>query len=145
MRLRKAGVQIEVIAVGIKAHDFSYQSHQKTLLTATNITAELHRNAVELFHELWDHKTPIRHLGLHTSRVRDGGASRQLSLFDLSDSQPDFTRLEQADAMSDLVRDRYGIDALKRAAFLARPRLKHISGGILREKHTVDYTKVLVE
>jgi DNA polymerase-4 len=149
MRLRKAGVKIEVIAVGVKAHDFKYMSHQRTLLTATNITAELHQNAVELFHGIWDHKTPIRHLGLHTSRVRDGQEARQLNLFDITadtiGASPDFTQLEQADAMSDLVRDRYGIDALKRAAFLSHKRIKHVSGGILREKYTVDYTKELVE
>jgi DNA polymerase-4 len=145
MRLRKAGVKIEVISIGIKAHDFSYQSHQKTLPLATNITAELHQHAVSLFHELWDHETAIRHLGLHTWRVKDIHESRQLNLFDTTDSQPDFTQLEQADAMSDLVRERYGIDALKRAAFLSRKRIKHVSGGILREKYTVDYTKVLVE
>lgn len=150
MRLRKDKVKIEVVSVGIKAHDLSYASHQKTLMTATNITAELHRTAVDLFHELWDHKTPIRHLGLHTGRVRDGLSARQLSLFDMTDSplssggRPDFFQLEQADAMSDLVRHRYGIDALKRAAFLSGKKINHVSGGIMRDKHTVDYSKVVV-
>ena len=147
MRLRRDGVKIEVVAIGIKFYDFSYLSHQRTLKTATNITDELHQTAVSLFHELWDFKTPIRHLGLHTSRVKDGESARQLSLFDITGSPlhneelPDFVKLEQADSMSDIVRNRYGIDALKRAAFLSRP-IDHVSGGITKDKHTVDYSKV---
>ncbi|MCL2718627.1 MAG: DNA polymerase IV [Lachnospiraceae bacterium] len=150
MRLRRDGVKSEVISIGIKAHDFQYMSHQKTLRTATNITNELYQEAIGLFHELWDYKTPIRHLALHAGRVKDEGAARQLSLFDMADSplhsagSPDFIQLGQVDTMSDLVRNRYGIDALKRAAFLSRP-IDHVSGGIAREKHTVDYTKIVVK
>lgn len=150
MRLRKAGVKVEVIAITIKDRDFNSASHQKTLWAATDITKELYQAAVELFRTLWDYKTPIRHLGLHTSRAKDSVTGRQLSLFDIADTSfqrnglSDFTRLEQTDKMSDLVRNRYGIDALKRAAFLKRP-IDHISGGVIREKHTVDYSKIMVK
>ncbi|MCL2051221.1 MAG: DNA polymerase IV [Lachnospiraceae bacterium] len=149
MRLRRDGVKIEVVAIGIKAYDFSYVSHQKTLRTATNITGELYQAAVELFRGLWDFKTPIRHLGLHVSRVKAGETARQLSLFDIPDSPlhsallPGFVALGQVDTMADLIRNRYGIDALKRAAFVRRP-FDHVSGGIAREKHTVDYAKIVV-
>jgi DNA polymerase-4 len=149
MRLRKAGVKIEVIAIAIKDRHFNCVSHQKTLLAATDITSELHRAAVELFRELWDYKSPIRHLGLHTSRVKDGACARQLSLFDMHGpssrrgNQPDFLKLEQTDVMSDLVRNRYGINALKRAAFINQ-RVDHISGGVIKDKHTVDYSQVTV-
>jgi DNA polymerase-4 len=151
MRLRKDGVKIEVVSVGVKYHDLSYVSHQKTLPTPTNITAELHRTAVELFHELWDHETPIRHLGLHTSRVKDGEEARQLSLFAIDGSprhregQPDFSQLEHADAMSDEVRERFGIDAIKRAAFLEQKKIDHVSGGIQRDKHKMDYEKIKID
>ena len=140
MRLRKDGVKIEVLSVGIKAHDFGYSSHQKTLPVATNITNELYRAAVEVFHELWDHKTPIRHLALHTGRVRDGETARQLSVFDEIDTslRPHFSKLEQADKMSDLVRSRYGIDAMKRAAFLSGKQIDHVSGGIMRDKDLLE-------
>ena len=43
-----------------------------TLKNATNITSEIHKYACRLFDELWD-GAPIRHLGIHTSRIRDGG------------------------------------------------------------------------
>ena len=48
------------------------------------------------------------------------------------------------DATVDKIRMRYGRDSLKRAVFVGS-RIDHMSGGISREKRTVDYKKVKVE
>ena len=137
-RLRAAGVRAEVIAVGIKTFDLGYASHQMTMETATDITIEIHRYACRLFDELWDGR-PIRHLGIHTSRVKDGFNMRQLDMFDTTD----YEKLEKMDAAVDRIRRRYGIDSVKRAAFIGSP-IDHMSGGISREKRTVDYKKIRV-
>ena len=137
-RLRAAKVRAEVIAVGIKSHDLRYASHQMTLRNTTNITIEIHRCACQLFDQLWD-GTAIRHLGIHTSRVKDGINMRQLDMFDTTD----YEKLEKMDAAVDRIRGRYGIDSVKRAAFVGSP-IDHMSGGISREKRTVDYKKVRV-
>ena len=138
-RLRAAKVRAEVIAVGIKSHDLSYASHQMTLQNATNITMEIHRCACQLFDQLWD-GSAIRHLGIHTSRVRDGFNMRQLDMFDTTN----YEKLEKMDAAVDQIRRRYGIDSIMRASFLGTP-IDHMSGGISREKRTVDYKKIRVE
>lgn len=138
-RLREAKVRAEVIAVGIKSHDLSYASHQMTLRNATNITIEIHRCACQLFDELWD-GTAIRHLGIHTSRVKDGCNMRQLDMFDTTD----YEKLEKMDAAVDRIRGRHGIDSLMRAVFVGSP-IDHMSGGISREKRTVDYDKIQVK
>ena len=84
-RLRAAKVQAEVIAIGIKSYDLSYCSHQMTLQNPTNITMEIHRYVCQLFDSLWD-GTPIRHLGIHISRGRDGFNMRQMmDMFDHTD------------------------------------------------------------
>ena len=137
-RLREAQVRAEVIAVGIKSSDFSYKSHQMTLKNATDITSEIHKYACRLFDELWD-GAPIRHLGLHTSRIRDGVDMRQMDLFD----ETDYEKLKKRDAAVDRIRRRYGFDSVKRAAFTECP-IDHMSGGISREKRSVDYTKIRV-
>lgn len=137
-RLRAAKVRAEVIAVGIKSHDLRYASHQMTLRNTTNITIEIHRCACQLFDQLRD-GTAIRHLGIHTSRVKDGFNMRQLDMFDTTD----YEKLEKMDAAVDRIRGRYGIDSVKRAAFVGSP-IDHMSGGISREKRTVDYKKVRV-
>ncbi len=138
-RLRAANVRVEVIAVGIRFFDLRYVSHQMTLGNATNITAELHHYACVLFDELWD-GTPIRHLGIHTSRIKDGWDMRQMNLFDTTD----YEKLEKMDAAVDSIRRRFGKDSVMRAAFLGS-RVDHLSGGISREKRTVDYSRVEIE
>jgi len=138
-RLREAEVRAEIVAVGIKYTDLSYRSHQMTLETATDITLEIHKYACELFDELWD-GTPIRHLGIHTGRVRDGIRIRQMNLFDPTD----YEKWERMEKAVDQIRLRYGTDALKRASFIESP-IDHMSGGISREKRTVDYSTIEIK
>ena len=45
------------------------------------------------------------------------------------------------DETVDRIRERFGIDAIKLAVFLEKP-IDHMSGGISREKRTVDYTEI---
>ena len=138
-RLRADQVQIEVIAVGIRYSDLSYQTHQKKLNTSTNLTLEIYKAACELFLDLWN-GYPIRHLGIHTSRVQDDDFTRQLNLFD----EIDYEKLAKMDETLDQLRDRFGIDSVKRAIFINQP-IDHMSGGISREKRTVDYNKIEIQ
>lgn len=138
-RLRKDQVQIEVVAVGIRYSDLSYVSHQKRLKTSTNLTLEIYDAACELFLELWN-GSAIRHLGVHTNRVQDDDFMRQLVLFD----EVDYEKLARIDETVDDIRDRFGIDAVKRAVFVDQP-IDHMSGGISREKRTVDYDRIVIQ
>lgn len=138
-RLRAADVRAEVVTVGIKTFDFQYASRQMTLTNATNLTREIHRYASQLFDLLWD-GTPIRHLGIHVSRIRDQADMRQLQMFD----DVDYEKTEQLETSVDKIRRRYGKDAVKRAVFIGSG-IDHMSGGISREKRTVDYEKIKVE
>lgn len=135
-RLREDKVQVEVIAVGIRYSDLSYVSHQRRLTASTNLTGELYRNACELFEELWN-GVPVRHLGIHTCRVQDSDFSRQLTLFD----SLDYEKLARMDFTLDQIRERFGIDSVQRAVFLNQP-IDHMSGGISREKRSVDYDRL---
>lgn len=125
-RLRADNVKIAVVAVGIRYADLSYVSHQMVLGTATNLTWEIYQAACRLFLELWNHR-PIRHLGIHTSRVKDDDFFRQTTLFD----EVDYEKLEKVDKTVDALRKRYGMDSVMRAAFL-RQSVNHMSGGYLK-------------
>lgn len=135
-RLRKDEVKIKVVSVSIRFFDLTFVSHQSVLLNATYITNEIHEAACRLFDELWD-GTPIRHLGIHTSRVSDSGDMRQLSLFDTVD----YEKLEKLDQAVDCIRERFGLDSIVRASFVKQNKIDHMNGGISREKRTVDYSK----
>lgn len=137
-RLRSDGVKIQVVSVGIRYYDLSYFSHQRVLDAPTDLTLEIYGAARGLFLELWDGRR-IRHLGVHTSRAKKDDPGRQMSLFD----EIDYEKLAVMDRTVDAIRDRFGIDSVKRAVFLNQP-VDHMSGGISREKRTVDYDRVTV-
>ncbi len=138
-RLRENHVRAEVVTVGIKDCNFRSVSHQRVLGTTTNITQEIHAAACGLFDELWD-GSPIRHLGIHTCRLQEAECFRQMDLFD----ETDYEKLERMDAAVDRIRGRFGIDAVKRAVFLDTP-VDHMSGGISREKRSVDYSRLEID
>ncbi|WP_124067962.1 DNA polymerase IV [Clostridium sp. E02] len=141
VRLREDKVRASVLAVGIKDWDFHYYSHQVSLYSPTNVTKEIFEIACDVFDQAWD-KTPVRHLGIHMSHVTDN-QDRQISFFEKND----YEKLERLDQTVDQIRKRFGNDAIKRAVFLESPEQKqvryldHMSGGISREKRTVDYGK----
>ena len=74
------------------------------------------------------------------SRIKDHQDMRQLDMFDTTD----YEKLEKVDATVDKIRRRYGTDSMMRAAFVRSP-IDHMSGGISREKRTVDYKKVKID
>ena len=135
-RLRQNHVKAEVISIGIKTSEFHHTSHQRILSSPTNITKEIHQTCCQLFDELWD-GSPIRHLGVHTSRIVPETSPRQIRLFD----ETDYEKLEDMDRAVDRIRDRFGIDSVKRAVFQKSP-IDNMSGGISREKRTVNYSQL---
>ena len=112
-RLREDDARIEVVSVGIRFYDLSNISHQTVLESPTNITMEIHRAACKLFDEMWD-GTPIRLLGIQTGRVSRGESNRQMSLFDATD----YEKMEKLDRAIDSIRQKFGNDAICRAAFM---------------------------
>ena len=132
-RLRKDYVLATVVAVSIVDFEFHHASHQTTLLTATNTTAQIHKIASRLFDELWDGK-PIRNLGIHTSKVVRGDTLQQMNLFDMAR----YEKLSKMDVAVDMVRARYGDDSIQRALFLNNC-IYHMSGGIPPEKRKPNY------
>lgn len=138
-RLRADRVQAGMVSVGIRYSDLSYVSHQKMLPDPTDLTIEIYTAACSLFRELWN-GSPIRHLGVHTGRVSEAGFGRQLNLFD----EIDYEKLSRMDETVDGIRKRFGTDAVMRATFLDQP-IDHMSGGISREKRSVDYDRVMIQ
>ena len=124
--------------MGIRYGDLSHVSHQKIPRSPTNLTVELYEAACQLFTELWNGQ-PIRHLGVHTGQAAEENRYRQLNFFD----EIDYEKLIRLDRTVDAIRERFGADAVIRAAFLGRT-IDHMSGGISREKRSVDYEKVRI-
>lgn len=129
-RLRDDSVRISVVSVHITTCEFHYENKQMQLLTATDVTEEIFRAACQLFDRLWDGKTPIRQIGVHTTKVQTD-AGRQYNLFDMEK----FDRLETLNRTVDSIRKRYGEDAVFRASFL-KSNVGHMSGGLDKERRS---------
>lgn len=125
-RLRNAGQTAEMISVEIKYNTFKKVSHQTTLQSPTAGSDTIYRTACALFDELWD-GTPIRLLGIRSSRLFSAQDPVQLSLFDLPDLQePESSRKPRLSAAKeaqlekalDSIRQKYGADAIVRGSLL---------------------------
>lgn len=114
-RLRKDNVLAGVVSVQIKYATFKKNSHQRTLLTPTNVTDVLYKHICELFEERWD-GSPIRLLGVATSKITSE-SMRQLSLLDTLE-ETDNPKRALLDSAIDDIRKKYGDDAIIRARFL---------------------------
>lgn len=121
-RMRADSVQAEVLAIEIKNNELITESHQMTLKNATNITKEIHEYACLLFDELWD-GAPIRLLGIRANKVREQEYARQMNLFD----EMDYDKLKKMDEAVDLIRRRFGSQAIQRASFMKTERKENRS------------------
>lgn len=117
-RLRADHKKAEVITVTIKDSDFRSKSHQMMLSAPSNITAELYTIACRLFDELWD-GSPIRLLGVRSTKLYEDTAARQLDLF----QNMDYEKQSRLDKAVDDIRSKYGCNAIKRASFMDPDRL----------------------
>lgn len=129
-RLRADEARASCVSVSITDWNFSHASHQCSLCSPTGITAEIAAAACRLFDELWDNLTPVRQLGVHTSRIQQGNC-RQYNFFD----RYNYDQLEKMDQAVDEIRLRYGEDAIKRACFIGN-RTPHMSGGLDKARRT---------
>jgi DNA polymerase-4 len=110
-RLRKAGLAGSTVRIKLRWPDFSTISRQARLDQPTDQDREIYRAAIDLFSKSWRHGRSVRLLGVGLADL--GPQLRQLELFDPS-WQHDQRLLEAIDS----IRDRYGVEALRRATTL---------------------------
>lgn len=124
-RLRASDQMAGMISTEIKYNTFKKVSHQTTLLTPTNHTDTIYQTACALFDEIWD-GTPVRLLGIRSSKLSSCEAPVQLSLFDLpvqtnkaaASPLPSSRKQAQLDDALDSIRKRYGANAIMRGSLL---------------------------
>ena len=129
-RLRRDEQAGSCLTVHLRSSSFENWSHQKQLANATNVTQELYHAARELLRAMWDGKTPLRQLGIQITRLMDTSA-RQVSLFDAAD----YEKLSKFDKTVDALREKYGEQALFRAAFLSGDT-PNMAGGLSKHRRT---------
>lgn len=129
-RLRKAKKAAGMVSCEIKYHTFQNVSHQTTLPAPTDSSTIIYETACLLFDELWN-GTPIRLLGIRTSKLSDIDEPVQLNLFDYnlfpksSAASKDYISImqqkgkqEKLDKALDEIRHKYGTNAVIRGSLL---------------------------
>ncbi|MCM1213629.1 MAG: DNA polymerase IV [Lachnospiraceae bacterium] len=114
-RLRADHSMAGLVCTEIKYNTFQSVSHQAALDTPTSTTNIIYRQALALFDELWN-ETPIRLLGIRTSKLVPDSEPVQLSLFDYT--APVSEKQQKLDAALDSIRQKFGKDAVKRGSLL---------------------------
>ena len=130
VRLRTDDVKVSVVSVHITTYEFVYSNKQMQLLSPTDVTEEIYHAACRVFRLSWDGRTPIRQIGVHTSKVQTD-AVRQYNLFD----RDKYDRLAVLDRTIDRIRERYGEASIFRASFLGS-NVDHMSGGLDKERRS---------
>lgn len=110
-RMRADGARAECVSVTIRANDFNDHSRQQKLAEPTDITTEVFSVACKLFDALWNHRTPLRLIGLSLSGV-SFGEEQQLSLFNDEERE----RARRVDRLVDSIRRQFGSDTILRAS-----------------------------
>lgn len=114
-RLRADHSRAGLICTEIKYNTFRSVSHQAVLDTPTSSTNIIYRQSMALFDELWN-ETPIRLLGIRTSKLVPESEPVQLNLFDYT--APVSEKQQKLDAALDSIRRKFGKDAIKRGSLL---------------------------
>lgn len=133
-RIRADHAHISVVSVTIVDYDFHYESKQKNLGYTTDITRQIYEVACKIFESLWDHVTPIRQLGVHTSKATST-SMYQYSLFDGFNIDKEIL----LDRAVDDIRNIWGEDAVMRGSFVKSNQegtLSHMSGGLDKARRT---------
>lgn len=133
-RIRADGAFISVVSVSIVDYDFNYSGRQMNLISPTDITRQIYDAACKLFDELWNHRTPIRQLGVHTSKATHS-SMYQYSMFDTINIDKEIN----LDKAIDDIRSSWGEDAIMRGSFIktnADGTLSHMAGGLDKARRT---------
>ena len=130
MRLRRDEQAGSCLTIHLRTSGFENWSHQRQLPNATNVTQELYAASRALLRAAWDGKTPLRQIGIQVTRLQNT-ALRQESFFDAAD----YEKLSRLDKTVDALREKYGEQALFRAAFLSGDT-PNMAGGLSRHRRT---------
>lgn len=113
-RLKSSDQFTANICVEIKYYTFISVSHQTSISIPTNESNEIFRYACLLFDALWD-KTPIRLLGIRTTKLSTKEEPYQLDLFHLKETQKN-TKIDRLESSLQKIRNKYGNQIIQKGS-----------------------------
>lgn len=119
---RRYGYKGKTVQITIKYGDFQSVTRQKSI-EPTYLTREIFRTGAKILEENWNKNRPVRLLGIGISNFGED-QSGQLSIFDIGVKDPsrDDEKEEKLERAIDGIRDRFGLDKVKRAKTIGKGR-----------------------
>ena len=119
-RLREQGLKGRTIHISVRDNSLFSFTRQKTLLSYTNLTGEIAREALSLFREHYQWKRPVRSIGISVSDLEAGTICSQTSLFC---DEVKREKMERLDKALDRLKVRFGTFAVQPAVLLKDRKL----------------------
>ncbi len=117
-RLRRKGLAGKTVTLKVRFSDFTTKTAQRTLDHPVCDDPSIAEVALELLDDLWSEGVGIRLIGVGVSRF--GEAVQQMDLF--GESATDDRRTDAVRKGVDAVRERFGVDAIRRGMRIRPPR-----------------------
>ena len=119
-RLREQGLKGRTIHISVRDNSLFSFTRQKTLLSYTNLTGEIAREALSLFREHYRWKRPVRSIGISVSDLAADTIYSQTSLFC---DEVKREKVERLDKALDRLKARFGTFAVQPAVLLKDRKL----------------------
>ena len=119
-RLREQGLKGRTIHISVRDNSLFSFTRQKTLLSYTNLTGEIAREALSLFREHYRWKRPVRSVGISVSDLAADTIYSQTSLFC---DEVKREKMERLDKALDRLKARFGTFAVQPAVLLKDRKL----------------------
>lgn len=120
-RLRRYGYTGSVVHLDIRRSDLTHASKQSKV-PSTNVADDIYNVAVKLLRQIWraERDTPLRSLTVAVSGLTEVCQGYQMSLFNARDEKD-----QQLEFSVDLIRKKYGFNAITRASVLDNDLISH--------------------
>ena len=114
-RLRRYGLQGEVVALDIRRNDLTHESKQHKV-RATHVTDDIYKQSCRLLRQMWKESPtdlPLRSISVSVGSLSEVGSGYQVSIFDAVDEKD-----KNLEYSVDQIRKKFGYGAITRASLL---------------------------
>ena len=130
-RLRDNHFKCNVVEISVRDNELFSFTRQQKIKSPTNITGEIAKAAMKLFHEHYRWQKPIRSIGVRACNLVSADAPIQLDLF-LDEQRRE--KEHKLDIAVDVIRRRFGFDSIQRGLMYQDRILSKVNA---KEDHTV--------
>ena len=130
-RLRENNFKCRTVEISVRDNELYSFTRQMRLNQPTDLTSEIAKTAMCLFHQNYGWQKPIRSIGVRACDLIDASSSVQLDLF-MDEMRRE--RLHKLDLAVDSIRGRFGFDSIQRGLIYTDRSLSRVNA---KEDHTV--------